>query len=265
MASSSWEKRIERTEALLDKTPSSGQLLVFYGHLLALQQQMRRGLGAGGTSGAAVSTPLRERLDLEFAVSWMPRLLDVVQKHGPAKLAGETGRIQVAGSAEQRKILAEFLVDSTPAADAPSSFLARVLLQPGAEFEASKHAMPSVYTAAVCPLCGSKPQLASLRPEGDGGKRHLVCSLCLTEWEYRRVLCPHCEETDYAKLPRYSPEDPVAVRVEACDTCKVYLKSFDMTVDGLMVPEVDEIATVALDVWATEHGYHKVPLNLLGF
>ena len=114
-------------------------------------------------------------------------------------------------------------------------------------------------------MCGSQPQLAVLRPEGDGGKRHLACSLCLTEWEFRRIICPVCEEMDPTKLPRYSAEEPIAVRVEACDTCKSYLKSFDMTVDGLMVPEVDEIATVALDVWAAEHGYHKIQLNLLGF
>ena len=104
-----------------------------------------------------------------------------------------------------------------------------------------------------------------LRPEGDGGKRHLACSLCLTEWEFRRIICPVCEEVDPFKLPRYSAEDPIAVRVDACDTCKSYLKSFDMTVDGLMVPEVDEIATVPLDLWAAEHGYHKFQLNLLGF
>ena len=74
-----------------------------------------------------------------------------------------------------------------------------------------------------------------------------------------------CEEKDKERLPRYLVEDPIAVRVEACDTCKAYLKSFDLTVDGLIVPEVDEIATVALDLWAGEHGYHKLQLNLLGF
>jgi FdhE protein len=125
--------------------------------------------------------------------------------------------------------------------------------------------MPSNYSASSCPLCGSKPQLAVLRPEGDGGKRHLACSLCLVEWEYRRIVCPVCDEVDYAKLPRYTVEEPIAVRVEACDTCKNYQKSFDMTVDGLMVPEVDEMATVALDVWAAGQGYHKIQLNLLGF
>lgn len=55
------------------------------------------------------------------------------------------------------------------------------------------------------------------------------------------------------------------MRVEACDSCKFYLKSFDMTVDGLMVPEIDEVATIALDVWAGEHGYQKIEPNVMGF
>ena len=111
----------------------------------------------------------------------------------------------------------------------------------------------------------SKPQVAVLRPEGDGGKRFLVCSFCLTEWEFRRILCPICGEEDHTKLPRFAAEGVAAVRVEACDACKHYLKEIDMTVDGLAVPLVDEIATAPLDLWAAEHGYAKISRNLMGF
>ena len=38
-----------------------------------------------------------------------------------------------------------------------------------------------------------------------------------------------------------------------------------MTVDGRAVPLVDEVAAVALDLWATEHGYKKIEPNLMGF
>ncbi len=196
---------------------------------------------------------------------WLPALLRIVQKEGTAKLAEEAKRISSAGEANQRQILIEFLRDGQPASYAPSSFFARALFQTHADFLASRLTVPVGYPGSSCPICGSAPQLAVLRPEGDGGKRHLACSLCLTEWEYRRIVCPVCDEVDPFKLPRYSPDDPIAVRVDACDTCKAYLKSFDMTVDGLMVPEVDEMATVALDLWAAEHGYHKIQLNLLGF
>ena len=104
-----------------------------------------------------------------------------------------------------------------------------------------------------------------LRPEGDGGKRFLVCSFCLTEWEFRRILCPICGEVDHQKLPRYSAAGIAAVRVEACENCHFYLKSVDMTCGRPRRPVVDEVATAPLDVWAMEHGFSKISLNLMGF
>jgi FdhE protein len=50
--------------------------------------------------------------------------------------------------------------------------------------------------------------------------------------------------------------------VEACDSCRHYLKAIDLTLDGLAVPEVDELASVALDLWAAENGYTKLAPNL---
>jgi FdhE protein len=103
-----------------------------------------------------------------------------------------------------------------------------------------------------------------LRREGDGAKRSLVCSLCATEWEFRRVLCPNCGEENKDKLPVYIAADFEHVRVEACDTCRTYLKSVDLTKAGRAVPVVDELATVPLNVWAEEHGYTKANPNILG-
>jgi FdhE protein len=252
-------------QELRGRNSSGSEVLTLYGHILALQQRMGESLEARSPSDHRQDTSLRAQLDIETALSWMPSMLEIVQKQGPIRLAEEARQVSTAGPAEQRQILADFLRDEQPTSYAPSSFFARAVFQPCADFLASRLPPPTMYSGALCPMCGSRPQLAVLRPEGDGGKRSLACSLCLTEWEFRRILCPVCEEMDPTKLPRYSAEDPIAVRVDACDTCKSYLKSFDMTVDGLMVPEVDEIATVALDVWAAAHGYHKFQLNLLGF
>jgi len=145
-------------------------------------------------------------------------------------------------------------------ADPMHAFFARVLLQAFA---------PQVDTVPpgvqpVCPVCGEKPVAAVLRPEGDGGKRFLLCSRCFTEWEFRRLLCPHCGEEDKDKLPVYTASEFPHVRVEACDTCRVYLKSIDLTKNGLAVPEVDELASIALDLWAAERGYTKLQPNLFG-
>jgi FdhE protein len=147
--------------------------------------------------------------------------------------------------------------------DPMHAFFARVLLQAQTEAQA-RNAEIKPGVQPLCPFCGEKPVAAVLRPEGDGGKRFLLCSLCFTEWEFRRLLCPNCGEEDKDKLPIYTAEEFPHVRVEACDSCKVYLKSVDLTKNGLAVPEVDELASIILDLWASEHGYTKLQTNLFG-
>jgi len=99
----------------------------------------------------------------------------------------------------------------------------------------------------------------------DGAKRSLICSLCLTEWDYRRIVCPACEEESVDKLSIYTASRFEHLRVEACDSCKTYINTVDLTKNGLAIPEVDEYASVPLDLWATENGYTKLLPNLLGF
>ena len=55
------------------------------------------------------------------------------------------------------------------------------------------------------------------------------------------------------------------VRVEACETCRTYINTIDLTKDGRAVPEVDELAAVPLTLWADENGYAKLERNLFGF
>jgi formate dehydrogenase maturation protein FdhE len=146
-----------------------------------------------------------------------------------------------------------------------SRFTALAFLQPYAECLAERAALPPpVVRRSVCPFCGSKPLAGVLRPEGDGAKRSLVCSFCHTEWDYLRIACPACEERDEKKLSVYSTPAFDCVRVEACEICKTYIKTVDLTKNGLAVPEVDELAAIPLTLWAEEHGYAKVCPNTLG-
>lgn len=258
-----WDKRIRRADELRERTSPAHEVISFYRHILEVQRHICQDISAHPTAGAAVDGSLRERLDAKFATRWMPAVLDVVRQNGPAGLSAEAERIKAAGSTRQRQLLVEYLKDGD-AADEAGCFVARMVWQPYAELLANQYKVSTTGSESTCPVCGDKPQLAVLRQEGDGGKRHLQCSFCLTEWEFRRVLCPACGEVEHTRLPRYSPDAPNAVRVEACETCKFYLKSFDMTADGLLVPEVDEIATIALDVWARGQGYRKIRSNVIG-
>ncbi|PYX19838.1 MAG: hypothetical protein DMG82_24180 [Acidobacteria bacterium] len=145
------------------------------------------------------------------------------------------------------------------------AILSWLFLRPYAEYLAdhTKSTAPKG-TPSLCPLCGGKPQVGALRPEGDGATRSLICSLCATEWEYRRIVCPACGEEDVHKLAIYTAKEFNHVRVEACDSCRSYLKTVDLTKDGHAVPVVDELATIPLDLWAAEHSYQKLRTNVLG-
>ena len=143
--------------------------------------------------------------------------------------------------------------------------LAWIFLQPYAEYLAEQREPTHLDgTPSTCPLCGGKPIVGVLRPEGDGAKKSLVCMLCAHEWTFRRIYCPACGEEREPQMAFYSAPEIAHVRVDVCDTCHTYLKSIDLTKMGLAVPVVDELATIPLDLWAREHGYEKLQINLLG-
>jgi len=78
------------------------------------------------------------------------------------------------------------------------------------------------------------------------------------------VLCPSCGEGDERKLAYFRAPVLEYVRVDACESCRRYLKTVDLGQLGLAVPLVDEVAAAPLDVWARDHGYEKIELNLVG-
>jgi FdhE protein len=261
-----WDKRIQRALDLAQRYPSASEILGFYRYILKFQKTLCDGVSSLSPPADGGQQRFRELLDVEIATRHLPALLSLVQGQGPSKLAREAAELSRSSWEEQRQICLSFLFPADDNEQVSKCFFARVLFQPYAEMLAQTWNSQSPDSArSVCPVCSARPQVAVLRPEGDGGKRFLVCSFCLTEWEYRRILCPMCGEVDHQKLPRYSAEDMTAVRVEACDTCKYYLKSVDMTVDGLAVPLVDEVASAPLDIWAMEHRFNKISSNLMGF
>ena len=102
-----------------------------------------------------------------------------------------------------------------------------------------------------------------LREEGHGAKRSVVCGFCQTEWRTGRIECLACGENRFDALPVFRADELSAARVDACDTCRNYVKTIDLTKDGRAVGVVDDVATVALDLWAREQGYHRLRANLL--
>jgi FdhE protein len=104
-----------------------------------------------------------------------------------------------------------------------------------------------------CPVCGSQPDFALL--EAGSGARHLLCSHCDSQWLFRRLECPFCGNIEPNKLIYYPSEDEV-YRLYVCQVCHRYLKTIDMRqVARKVIPPVERIITVAMDVAAREAGY----------
>ncbi len=53
-------------------------------------------------------------------------------------------------------------------------------------------------------------------------------------------------------------------RLEGCETCGRYTKSIDRSTDMRRIPEVDDVATLGLDLWAEEQGMTRGEPGLLG-
>jgi len=245
-----YDARIARAEHLAASHPTARPLLNFYSELARFQKPVFLELQSKGET------------DLRALVCYFPALLKLVASKG-TELLSNFAREKL-GSVDAQNELLSGTWEGGEALDPAARFYARVLLQPYAEYLASRGDINVTVAGPTCPFCNARPVAGVLRGEGDGGKRWLLCSLCSTEWQYRRVLCPGCGEENKDKLPIYTAAEFPAARVDACDTCRTYLKSIDLTKDGHQIPVVDEIATVALNIWAEEHDYAKLEANLLG-
>jgi FdhE protein len=76
--------------------------------------------------------------------------------------------------------------------------------------------------------------------------------------------CPACSEQNPDKLPCFRSNRHPAARIEACETCRSYVKSLDLTEDGRLIPEVDDLVSLAMDLWATEEGFKRIEPGLAG-
>ncbi len=147
-------------------------------------------------------------------------------------------------------------------------YLARALLRPYAEVLAAAELAAGRRPAATgtCAFCGGVPWIASRVSTGssEGAQRFLGCALCGREWPAGRIRCPFCEEERPDKLASFQSERHPTVRIETCATCRAYVKSIDLTVDARAIPEVDDLLSLSMDLWAAEEGYTRLEPGLAG-
>lgn len=247
-----WQKQIDRANELAASVVTN-ELLVFYTRLLHAQREVSEFLRTKSLAGKlAQDLPLfRQKLNV---------IISVVEEVGPPPLVEQARSLKAASVSDVDEMLLSYWH-----APSDTDFFAKSFLQPYGQV--SEERLESVIDEKRCPFCGGKPQLSFLQNKevtAESGNRDLMCAKCLSTWPFRRVVCANCGEENPARLGYFQTTAIDHVRIEACDTCKHYLKGVDLTRLGIAQPLVDEVAAAPLDLWATEHGYKKIEINLVG-
>jgi len=279
---STWDARIARARDLASSRPAACDLLTFYAALAEYQR------------GLAVSAYETVAFNLDVVREAIPGFLAWLRQNGRSDLAASVAIDSVASgfsrtSHDSRSLPPEggshpsgvgvtsgdppvvgvasgfSRKDARGASNPAEQFVIESLLQAFAEqLIVDDPSSSPGSTPMRCPRCAGPPVVAVLREESQGAKRSLLCAFCLHEWPCLRLVCPACGEQDFDTLPVYTAEQFAHVRIDACDRCHRYVKTIDLTKDGLAVPCVDDIASVSLDLWARERGYTRIKDNVLG-
>ena len=256
-----WSRRVARARALAERHLPAAHILHFYARLAEYQQSL-------------ATEWTRAPWDPALVLEALPATLDWIETCGPRGLAGAVPELRDWQPADWRRTLDRyFTAEAFDAPDAAAAFVIEALLQPLAESCAAHVSTdepvtipdprspipgPRSPTPGRCPFCHQRPAAGVLRDAGQGTRRALVCGLCFTEWSFERIACPSCGERKFDELPVYTAEQVEGARIEGCDTCGVYLKTIDASKDGTVIPLVDDLATIPLDLWARERGYRRL-------
>ena len=256
-----FERRAARAETLAGASEAAEEPLRFAAGLYRAQ-----GFLASAIERVHADRPLsgRSREDVERFLGAGSEVLRFAAEHGPPILAEQARARGGEDSPVARDRLLTFWDGGRSSRD---DYLSRALLRPYVEVLTHLAVTPDrVHRAGHCPVCGGAPWIAARRAEsdGDGARRSLGCALCGGEWIINRVRCACCAEEDPAKLPSFQSDAYPTARIEACETCHRYVKSIDLTVDARAMPEVDDLVSIGMDLWATREGFTRIEPGLAG-
>jgi FdhE protein len=253
-------KRVERASALAKEGGAATPLLLFAASLLSAQGRL-----AAGLAGEHERAPLTGSLGHD-AVRFPALLRSFLEelRDSPAP--------EIATEAERRRhddeptALSRLITAWEGDATEEEDHLSRAFLRPYLETLRAAAVAPKRRLAQACSFCGGPPSVGFLRSEGasEGAGRHLVCARCGGEDAAGRIRCAACAEEDPKRLPVFRSEKFPAVRIEACETCRGYVKAIDLSLDARPIPEVDELLSVSMDLWASEEGWRRLAPGIAG-
>ena len=111
-----------------------------------------------------------------------------------------------------------------------------------------------------CPTCGEPPAMAQLVGKDPGRLRKLSCGRCGTRWRYRRTGCPFCDRQGEHRLAVLAVEGEAGLRIDYCDVCSGYLKSYDG--EGHEAVLLADWTSLHLDLIARDRGLKRLAASL---
>jgi len=207
-------------------------------------------------------------LDIEASVKLFQALCQIGKEVNP-HMAEQVGKIKEAldnkkidlkkllkkGVMEQR---IEQMADESGVNKKVFSFLMQGSTRPSIEAgmeQIRSELDPETWLKGYCPMCGSLPSLSLLKEEV--GKRYLLCSYCGYQWRIDRLFCPFCNNKEQESLQYFCGEGEEAYRIDLCEKCHQYIKTIDYRNLEESDPVLEDLATLHLDILASQKGYKR--------
>jgi FdhE protein len=267
-------KTIEKYKSI---TPHYGELLDILGEILILREEYRRKMKkvifpideglmeTKITGGLPLIDFSAGTFDLTEPRQYFTALLEIAEKRAPGETKEVLQMIQDGSFNFEKMISDSFnsIQDDDLAEDIDDDVIDLVdlfleeSLRPALEKVVEKYGKSiakSGWAEGYCPICGKEPKIGEIREEE--GRRFLFCTQCGFEWRFMRIKCPFCGNEEQQTLAYFSIEGEERYRVDVCNECKRYIKTVDFreTKEEANL-DVEDIATLHLDMLANEEGY----------
>ncbi|MEW6374455.1 MAG: formate dehydrogenase accessory protein FdhE [Thermodesulfobacteriota bacterium] len=274
------EKFRERVQQLKKKRPGYGEILDFYHKVREGQDKIKASLKIKpiklkkewkellAKEGFSLIQKEDFPLDIEASIKLFQSLCQIGKEANP-HLAEQIIKIKEAiddkkinlekllkqGVKEQKieQMANEFGLDKKV-----FSFLIQNSIKPSIEAGMEKlrsELDPETWLKGYCSMCGSPPSLSLLK--GEGGKRYLLCSYCGYQWRADRMFCPFCNNKEQESLHYFYGEGEETYRIDLCDQCHQYIKTIDLRKMEASDPSLEDVATLHLDILASQKGYKR--------
>jgi formate dehydrogenase maturation protein FdhE len=276
---------LARLEAVRGRPHVSEEYVDFRTALLQAQYAVRVDAGAGTDALSKEEDPgaVSRAISLPIERTHFLTLLQTIAEQLPAgrREAADAERIRAAADADPQ-ILEEMIVYTTCPLDwkqvrelgarlevDPGTlvFVGRMLGAPLSSLIILRSKLLGLSLAprpdhgevpGYCPVCGSTPGLACVSDASPA--RTLCCSLCGHWWEFARLTCPSCGNSNRDTLCSLTIGDEDPHWIEACDECRGYVKTtaiHRLSATEPFIPLVEEAATLHLDQLAQREGYRQ--------